>query len=52
MRLGNYSSDVNQDGVIDLADGSLIDNDAFNFEAGYLPTDMNCDEVIDLADAV
>ncbi len=47
-----YSADVNQDGTIDLTDGSLIDNDAFNFASGYLPTDVNGDGVIDLADAV
>ncbi|MBS1516884.1 MAG: FG-GAP repeat protein [Bacteroidetes bacterium] len=47
-----YSGDVNQDGTIDLADGSLIDNDAFIFASGYLPTDLNGDGVIDLADAV
>ncbi|MBK8984457.1 MAG: FG-GAP repeat protein, partial [Ignavibacteria bacterium] len=52
VRFGIYSGDVNQDGTIDLADGSLIDNDAFNFESGYLPTDLNGDGVIDLADAV
>jgi len=47
-----FSGDVNQDGTIDLADGSLIDNDAFNFNSGYLPTDVNGDGVTDLADAV
>ena len=47
-----YSGDVNQDGAIDLADGSLIDNDAFNFASGYLPTDTNGDGIIDVADAV
>ena len=52
VRFGIYSGDVNQDGVIDIADGSLIDNDAFNFESGYLATDVNGDGVIDLADAV
>ncbi|MBK9332747.1 MAG: choice-of-anchor D domain-containing protein [Ignavibacteria bacterium] len=52
VRFAIYSGDVNQDGVIDLADGSLIDNDAFNFAAGYLPTDINGDEIIDLTDAV
>ncbi|MBK8983698.1 MAG: FG-GAP repeat protein [Ignavibacteria bacterium] len=51
LRFGNYSGDVNQDGVIDLSDGSLIDNDAFNFASGYLPTDVNGDDVTDLADA-
>ncbi|MBK8983713.1 MAG: FG-GAP repeat protein [Ignavibacteria bacterium] len=52
VRFGIYSGDVNQDGTIDLTDGSLIDNDAFNFASGYLPTDVNGDDVTDLADAV
>ena len=48
-----YSGDVNQDGTIDLTDGSLIDNDAFIFASGYyLPTDVNGDGIIDVADAV
>ncbi|MBK9332682.1 MAG: proprotein convertase P-domain-containing protein [Ignavibacteria bacterium] len=52
VRYGMYSGDVNQDGTIDLTDGSLIDNDAFNFNSGYLPTDTNGDGIIDVADAV
>ncbi|MBK8983651.1 MAG: proprotein convertase P-domain-containing protein [Ignavibacteria bacterium] len=52
VKFAIYSGDVNQDGTIDLSDGSLIDNDALNFISGYLPTDINGDEVIDLADAV
>lgn len=52
VRFAVYSGDVNQDGTVDLSDGSLIDNDAFNFAGGYLPTDVNGDEVSDLADAV
>ncbi|MBK8983700.1 MAG: FG-GAP repeat protein [Ignavibacteria bacterium] len=52
VRFAVYSGDANQDGIIDLADGSLIDNDAFNFNSGYLPTDVNGDGVTDLADAV
>ncbi|HRB01621.1 MAG TPA: hypothetical protein PK294_14400 [Ignavibacteria bacterium] len=47
-----YSGDVNQDGTIDLSDGSLIDNDAFNFATGYLSTDVNGDGISDLGDAV
>ncbi len=47
-----YSGDVNQDGTIDLTDGSLIDNDALNFASGYLTTDLNGDGIIDVADAV
>lgn len=52
LRFGIYSGDVNQDGVVDLADGSQIDNDALNFASGYLSTDVNGDNVTDLADAV
>ena len=52
VRFAVYSGDVNQDGTVDISDGSLIDNDAFNFASGYLPTDINGDEVSDLADAV
>jgi len=52
VRFAIYSGDVNQDGTIDLTDGSLIDNDSFNFTSGYLPTDVNGDDVTDLADAV
>ncbi|MBK9334391.1 MAG: hypothetical protein IPM96_18780 [Ignavibacteria bacterium] len=48
-----FSGDVNQDGTIDLPDGSLIDNDAANFMSGYyLPTDINGDIVVDVSDAV
>ncbi len=52
VKFGIYSGDANQDGVIDLADGSLIDNDALNFASGYLSTDLNGDGIIDVADAV
>ncbi|HRB00477.1 MAG TPA: hypothetical protein PK294_08590, partial [Ignavibacteria bacterium] len=34
----------------DIADLSQIDNDAFNFNSGYLSTDVNGDAFIDLAD--
>jgi len=52
VRFAVYSGDVNQDGTIDLTDGSEIDNDAFNFNSGYLPTDVNGDGIIDVSDAV
>jgi len=45
-----YSGDVNQDGAVDLADGSLIDNDSFNFLSGYLKTDLNGDNFTDISD--
>lgn len=46
-----YSGDVNKDNVIDLTDGSDIDNDASNFISGYVRTDVNNDLVVDLTDA-
>ncbi|MBV6478398.1 MAG: Ycf48-like protein [Ignavibacteria bacterium] len=45
-----YSGDVNQDGSIDGSDLSLIDNDATNFEFGYIVTDINGDAIVDGAD--
>lgn len=52
IRFAIYAADVNQDGTIDLTDGSQIDNDAINFATGYLITDINGDEVVDVSDAV
>ncbi len=45
-----YSSDVNQDGAIDLNDNLNTLNDANNFMMGYLNTDINGDNVVDLED--
>lgn len=45
-----FSGDVNQDGVIDIGDNTLIDNDAFNFNSGYIATDLNGDGIADLGD--
>ncbi|MFZ1320717.1 MAG: hypothetical protein WAT71_04100 [Ignavibacteria bacterium] len=47
-----WSGDVNQDGTVDLTDGSQIDNDAANFATGYLSTDVNGDGIVDVADGV
>ncbi|MEO6694023.1 MAG: PKD domain-containing protein [Ignavibacteria bacterium] len=46
-----YSGDVNQDGIIDGTDLSLIDNDAMNFTKGYVVTDVNGDNIVDGSDA-
>jgi len=46
-----YSGDVNQDGVIDGADGSICDNDASNFANGYVVTDVNGDDIVDGSDS-
>jgi len=45
-----YSGDINQDGAIDAVDLSLIDNDAYNYAAGYVPTDLNNNNFVDGAD--
>lgn len=45
-----YSGDVNQDGIIDVSDLANIDNDAYNFSSGYLPTDLNGDGFTDASD--
>lgn len=46
-----YSGDVNQDGIVDGVDLSLIDNDASNFVTGdRLPADLNADSVVDGSD--
>lgn len=45
-----YTADVNQDGVVDVTDYSITDNDAANFVSGYVVTDVNGDEVVDVAD--
>lgn len=48
-----FAGDITQDGVVDGADGALVDNDASNFEAGdYLTTDLNWDGIVDGADGV
>jgi len=46
-----YSGDVNQDGTVDGSDGALVDNDAFNFVSGYVPSDLNGDSIVDGSDA-
>ncbi|MBK8981754.1 MAG: hypothetical protein IPM38_05375 [Ignavibacteria bacterium] len=47
-----YGGDVNQDGVVDVADLTAIDNDAFNFISGCrIRTDVDNNEVVDIDDA-
>jgi len=45
-----YTGDVDQDGVVDVTDVGLIDNDSFNFASGYLSTDLDCNDIIDITD--
>ncbi|MDQ3021651.1 MAG: FG-GAP-like repeat-containing protein [Bacteroidota bacterium] len=51
IRFAIYSGDVNQDGTVDLTDGSMIDNHSRNFVSGYVPTDLNGDATVDISDA-
>lgn len=46
-----YSGDVNKDGVVDINDTQIIDNDANNFISGYVQSDVNGDDFVDVADA-
>lgn len=45
-----FSGDVNQDGIIDAGDLSLVDNDAFNSVSGYVVADLNGDGFVDASD--
>lgn len=47
-----YSGDVTQDGIVDIADLVLVDNDNYNFVTGYTSTDVNGDGMVDLTDLV
>jgi len=49
-RFAFYSGDVDQDDIIDLSDLTIIDNDASNFQTGYINSDVNGDTLADLAD--
>lgn len=47
---GLISGDVNQDGVIDLSDVVLVDNDADAILTGYVSSDLNGDKTVDASD--
>ncbi|MCE1188543.1 MAG: hypothetical protein LWX56_05320 [Ignavibacteria bacterium] len=47
-----YSGDVNQDGSIDFTDMCILDNDSYNYAAGYLSTDVNGDGSVDFLDMI
>ncbi|MEO6694021.1 MAG: dockerin type I domain-containing protein, partial [Ignavibacteria bacterium] len=50
-RFAVYSGDVDQDGVVDATDASLVDNDALNFITGYVMTDVDGNNFVDASDA-
>lgn len=45
-----YGGDINQDGQVDSADMTPVDNDAAGFVTGYLNSDANGDGFVDTAD--
>ncbi|MBK6965460.1 MAG: hypothetical protein IPH20_16400 [Bacteroidales bacterium] len=45
-----YAGDVNQDGTVDTADMTPVDNDSAGFVSGYQTTDVNGDGIVDTAD--
>jgi hypothetical protein len=45
-----YTGDVNQDGVVDTADMTDVDNNSQYYIDGYLPTDINGDGTTDTDD--
>jgi len=45
-----YSGDVNQDGIVDATDFSMVDNDVSFFIAGYEITDLDGDFFVDAGD--
>ncbi len=47
-----YSGDVNQDGLVDASDASIVGNDAFTGLSGYNASDVNGDGFVDGSDAL
>jgi hypothetical protein len=45
-----FGGDINQDGIVDAGDMSLVDNLAVQAAGGYLPSDSNGDGLIDSSD--
>lgn len=45
-----YGGDVNQDGIVDATDNSMVDNDASNYSTGYVSTDLTGDMTVDGTD--
>lgn len=50
LRFAMFGGDVNKDGSVDATDLSEIDNDAAEFEAGYVVTDLTGDDIVDASD--
>ena len=51
QRYALFGGDVDQDGAVDANDASIVDNDAFNVNSGYIPSDVTGDGFVDGSDA-
>ena len=45
-----YSSDLNQDGIVDGMDNSIVSNFAYSGTTGLIPADLNGDRIVDAED--
>jgi hypothetical protein len=45
-----FCGDINQDGIIDGSDMSIVDNASSQFVIGYTPQDLNGDGIVDSSD--
>lgn len=50
QRFAVYCGDIDQDGAIDVSDGSITENDAYAFVSGNVITDLNGDGFVDIGD--
>jgi len=51
VRFAIYGGDVNKDGIVDVTDALIVDNNSFNFATGYLASDVTGDNFTDASDA-
>ena len=52
LTFGIYSGDVNQDGLVEATDLSMVDNESANFSTGYIPEDVTGDGIVDGSDGL
>jgi hypothetical protein len=52
LRYAIYGGDINQDGVVDVSDLSIVYNANLEYLTGYVPSDVTGDNVVDISDIV
>lgn len=52
LRFAMYGGDVDQNNIVDATDAQIVDNQAINFESGYVQGDVNGDNFVDASDAL